>query len=213
MKRLNSALLLLLSVLLLFGCQSDNSGSDALQPPFDAVPNDFEFRVFELPDGWDVVILSMHFPTESIASGMVELAEQPNEIRMVFGEKSSKNEYNVTEINKNEQERNANFRTLYAHSEDIRYGEMSIMKIQEPVEDEKNALENTVFHSFDEMPHIDVDGKKVYYYIWDGRETPMFYLWFSDDKKYRYSFGHYENETLTVDETIPFLEKLISENK
>ncbi|OLO26758.1 hypothetical protein BTR23_21980 [Alkalihalophilus pseudofirmus] len=212
MRCLNIAMLLLIAVLLLFGCQSDASSSNALQPPFDAVPKDFEFREFEIPEGWDVVILSKHFPTASITSGAVELSEQPNEIRMVFGEKSSKNEYNVTELNKNEQERQANFRTLYAHSESIRYGEISIMKIQEPIEDEKNALENTVFQSFDEMPFIDVDGKKVYYYIWDERENPMFYLWFSDDKKYRYSFGHYENEILTVDEAIPFLKKLIREN-
>ncbi|MFV8830355.1 hypothetical protein ACNSTQ_21760 [Alkalihalobacterium sp. APHAB7] len=198
--------------IVLLGCQSDAVQSGTVQPPFDAVPAEFEFRQFQLPQDWDVVILSEHFPVESIAPGGVKYTENANEIRMLFGEKSKTNEVNLTEINEAEEERNAGFRTLYHHSYEKKYGEMAIWKVQDPVEDEKNALESTVFQTFDEMPYVEVDGKKVYYYIWDGRDNPMFYVWFSDDKKYRYSFGHIENERLTKEDTMPFLEKLTIEH-
>ncbi|MDE5416068.1 hypothetical protein [Alkalihalobacterium chitinilyticum] len=202
---------LLVIATVLLGCQSDAVESGAVQPPFDAVPAEFEFREFQLPQDWEIVILSEHFPVESIAPGGVKYTENANEIRMLFGEKSKTNKVNLTEINEAEEERNAGFRTLYHHSHEKKYGEMAIWKVQEPVEDEKNALESTVFQTFDEMPYVEVDGKKVYYYIWDGRDNPMFYLWFSDDKKYRYSFGHYENERLTIEDAMPFLEKLTIE--
>lgn len=212
MRSIINSLFLLIVATVLLGCQSESIKSGAVQPPFDAVSTEFEFREFQLPQDWEVVILAEQFPVESISSGTIKLADQPNEIRVVFGEKSKTNEYNLTEINKEEEEREANFRTLYRYSEDLRYGVMSIMKIQEPVEDEENALAQTVFQSFAEMPHIEVNGKKVYYYIWDERDNPMFYVWFSDDKKYRYSFGHIENERLTIEDTMPFLEKLTIEN-
>lgn len=211
MRHLKSSVVLLLFVILLLGCQSDKSSSVALPAPFDTIPIDFEFRVFEIPSEWEVVILSEHFPVKTINTGKVKLEEQPNEIRLVFGEKSKTNDYNLAEINKEEQERNADYKTLYIHSEENRIAEMSIMKIQDPVHDEKNALEDTIFQSFAEMPYFQVGDREVYYYIIDGKENPMFYLWFSEDKKYRYSFGHIDNEILTIDDTLPFLEKLIKE--
>ena len=191
---------MILCLVILYGCQTNTDS------PSSEV---FQFNDLHGPNDWDIVLAAEYFPVQALSIGTIELAEQPNELRLIFGKKSETNELTLSLINKEEQERQAKFRTIYAHSYEETYAEMSIWEVQEPVDDEENALEKTIFQSLKDRPYIEVGEKNIYYYQPEGKENPMFYLWFSEDRKYRYSFAHLE--TLPIKEMVPFLEKMTEE--
>lgn len=174
---------ILFSFALIAGCTTSKYVSN-LEPPLDVIDSNFGLKPFSYPDDWQVVgIEEVYRQTQPVNIHNPTYEEKPHIINIYFGLPAEENTFDINSFNEGRKDR----RLKLAYSVVERFGTLSIKKFDEAVQDLADGL-NGLPTTEEFLIETKINDHQVFYHLEAQDESPWFYIWFSEDKRYRYQF-------------------------